>query len=110
FSQLFASNLPSSSTIDTPSLHDALPIFGPIRLVMIESLLAVLQADGHLGRTGGQADERPVGDEARRLDAGGGVLQNVPLNRREGDRKRTRLNSSHQISSYAVFCLEKRNA
>ena len=50
---------------------------------MIESLLAVLQADGHLGRTGGQADERPVGDEARRLDAGGGVLQSVPLNRRE---------------------------
>src|SRR5260364_17330 len=25
-----------------------------------------------------------------------------------GDRKRTRLNSSHQISSYAVFCLKKK--
>src|SRR5947208_11186926 len=27
---------------------------------------------------------------------------------REGDRKSTRLNSSHQIISYAVFCLKKK--
>src|SRR5207244_13160278 len=27
---------------------------------------------------------------------------------RPGDRKSTRLNSSHQIISYAVFCLEKK--
>src|SRR5258708_19024978 len=27
----------------------------------------------------------------------------------EGDRKSTRLNSSHQIISYAVFCLKKKN-
>src|SRR5258708_10672661 len=26
-----------------------------------------------------------------------------------GDRKSTRLNSSHQIISYAVFCLQKKN-
>src|SRR5207244_9853628 len=26
-----------------------------------------------------------------------------------GDRKSTRLNSSHQINSYAVFCLKKKN-
>src|SRR5207244_12247313 len=30
------------------------------------------------------------------------------LGRREGDRKSTRLNSSHQIISYAVFCLKKK--
>src|SRR5258708_17460459 len=29
--------------------------------------------------------------------------------RRERDRKSTRLNSSHQIISYAVFCLKKKN-
>src|SRR5258708_29344033 len=29
---------------------------------------------------------------------------------RHGDRKSTRLNSSHQIISYAVFCLKKKNA
>src|SRR6476660_10077775 len=28
---------------------------------------------------------------------------------RPGDRKSTRLNSSHQIISYAVFCLKKKN-
>src|SRR5258708_9584035 len=28
---------------------------------------------------------------------------------RAGDRKSTRLNSSHQIISYAVFCLKKKN-
>src|SRR5258708_26430664 len=28
---------------------------------------------------------------------------------RERDRKSTRLNSSHQIISYAVFCLKKKN-
>src|SRR5258708_24920550 len=36
----------------------------------------------------------------------------VPLPGRQGtnrDRKSTRLNSSHQIISYAVFCLKKKN-
>src|SRR5947208_12200363 len=28
---------------------------------------------------------------------------------RQQDRKSTRLNSSHQITSYAVFCLKKKN-
>src|SRR5438552_8313264 len=31
-----------------------------------------------------------------------------PVPRRLGDRKSTRLNSSHQITSYAVFCLKKK--
>src|SRR5258708_35553802 len=31
-----------------------------------------------------------------------------PVNRRTVDRKSTRLNSSHQIISYAVFCLKKK--
>src|SRR5258708_10022465 len=32
-----------------------------------------------------------------------------PTGRRAQDRKSTRLNSSHQIISYAVFCLKKKN-
>ena len=32
-----------------------------------------------------------------------------PQGRQLGDRKSTRLNSSHQIISYAVFCLKKKN-
>src|SRR5205807_8857869 len=39
--------------------------------------------------------------------AGSRVLQRAPL-RRE-DRKSTRLNSSHLVISYAVFCLKKKN-
>src|SRR5207244_10894356 len=34
------------------------------------------------------------------------LSQNIPL---RIDRKSTRLNSSHQIISYAVFCLKKKN-
>src|SRR2546426_5452476 len=30
------------------------------------------------------------------------------MNRRKGDRKSTRLNSSHLVISYAVFCLKKK--
>src|SRR3712207_8175403 len=32
-----------------------------------------------------------------------------PQGRNQGDRKRTRLNSSHANISYAVFCLQKQN-
>src|SRR5256885_7200758 len=40
-------------------------------------------------------------DLRRRLDEG--------LGQRQGDRKSTRLNSSHLVISYAVFCLQKKN-
>src|SRR5947208_12366239 len=43
----------------------------------------------------------PVADESAR-----GVPDEVD---EMGDRKSTRLNSSHQIISYAVFCLKKKN-
>src|SRR5256885_3172558 len=36
-------------------------------------------------------------------------LLNQRLVRRAGDRKSTRLNSSHLVISYAVFCLKKKN-
>src|SRR5690606_41280362 len=36
------------------------------------------------------------------------LLLSVASARREGDRKSTRLNSSHVKSSYAVFCLKKK--
>src|SRR5207244_12694006 len=35
-------------------------------------------------------------------------LQHVTLGLLQSDRKSTRLNSSHQIISYAVFCLKKK--
>src|SRR5258708_13167684 len=36
------------------------------------------------------------------------LLQGPLLKRCQSDRKSTRLNSSHQIISYAVFCLKKK--
>src|SRR5258708_12941117 len=55
-------------------------------------------------------DPRPrhgrVGQGQIRVARHGGILQ---LRRRSQDRKSTRLNSSHQIISYAVFCLKKKN-
>src|SRR5688500_19464411 len=50
-------------------------------------------------------------DELRRLGVGGEALR-VWRARRRGqppDRKSTRLNSSHLVISYAVFCLKKKN-
>src|SRR5438034_8092835 len=36
------------------------------------------------------------------------VAQTVPRTELKADRKSTRLNSSHTVSSYAVFCLKKK--
>src|SRR5207253_4824812 len=38
-----------------------------------------------------------------------GALSHAERSRRTGDRKSTRLNSSHVAISYAVFCLKKKN-
>src|SRR5258708_23846558 len=73
---------------------------------------------------GGRVPGRDSGDEPERnvheadLDVlsqsagdGGGGDDSLPSDRRrgaDGDRKSTRLNSSHQIISYAVFCLKKK--
>src|SRR5574344_2871608 len=38
------------------------------------------------------------------------VCFTLPNRRENSDRKSTRLNSSHQMSSYAVFCLKKKNS
>src|SRR5438132_8192003 len=51
-----------------------------------------------------------VGDEARELGPGEtwSIPGNVPHEVHVGDRKSTRLNSSHTVISYAVFCLKKK--
>src|SRR5438552_12554153 len=79
-----------TSQIYTLSLHDALPI----------------------------SDGQRVTDYFRCADlrhAGAGHRPRRAQRRKQGirsgarDRKSTRLNSSHQIISYAVFCLKKKN-
>src|SRR5205809_2069260 len=86
------------AVIPTLSLHDALPIS---------------RARGHRdrGRVGGRGARR-AGVPADAARAGGprrggcaGTCRDDP---RRGDRKSTRLNSSHGYISYAVLCLKKK--
>src|SRR5438132_12318560 len=79
FSFTSSSNLPAPSLHDTLSLHAALPISPRRRGV---------RRDHALVRQRGRDDRRRAA--ARR------------------DRKSTRLNSSHTVISYAVFCLKKK--
>src|SRR5207244_6570879 len=89
---------PASSSPSTLSLHDALPI-SPPRCGPSDALAsASLPGTRPLWRAPGRRlRDRPRG-------AAGGIPS-----RPGADRKSTRLNSSHQIISYAVFCLNKKN-
>src|SRR5258708_29080815 len=62
-------------------------------------VLLILLPSDHRPQCSGQYDIA----RSKRL-TGAGQLPDQP----EGDRKSTRLNSSHQIISYAVFCLKKK--
>src|SRR5438034_8172150 len=79
----------ATTEIYTLSLHDALPIF--------DSLKVVNDVHGHLA---GDALLRAVALALRRR------LRQTDFAGR--DRKSTRLNSSHTVTSYAVFCLKKK--
>src|SRR5437868_12840891 len=79
---------PSTTEIYTLSLHDALPISRCIR--PRRRSLRRAHAPASPSRSGCR--------QARRPPADGPV----------GDRKSTRLNSSHVSISYAVFCLKKK--
>src|SRR5437764_3447385 len=84
------------------SLHDALPIFG--RAAGGNDLEAAA-ADDRAGRqaAGGDVQGPAAADDGRARDAGRGTA----VRHVQGDRKSTRLNSSHRCMSYAVFCLTK---
>src|SRR2546426_4997500 len=51
-----------------------------------------------------QHDVGPIADDVRPV----GLEEHVLERRLVGDRKSTRLNSSHLVISYAVFCLKKK--
>src|SRR5207244_13501690 len=96
---------PSPTPISPLSLHDALPIFAgavaaaarrPGRRAVADRAPRAERREAR-ARRAGHADAEP---RAAPRDARGAV--------RRADRKSTRLNSSHQIISYAVFCLKKK--
>src|SRR5258708_18191290 len=76
----FFFNDTATTEIYTLSLHDALPILKFVKTPLISAFGSV-----H-------------------------VPFQVPATDRIEDRKSTRLNSSHQIISYAVFCLKKKKS
>src|SRR5205814_9606838 len=93
------SNTPEISTL---SLHDALPIF--FRRATRRAATAPGRADG---RSAGSTRRWSGAARRRRRSARSrGGTASAP--RASGDRKSTRLNSSHLGISYAVFCLKKK--
>src|SRR5256885_8291732 len=84
----FFFNDTATTEIYTLSLHDALPIY--------ERALLAPEGRGPRGARGSL--------QAARVREG-----RAPPHARRGDRKSTRLNSSHLVISYAVFCLKKKN-
>src|SRR3989442_10745521 len=87
----FFFNDTATTEIYTLSLHDALPIS---RTADLSSSAALRARHGHGERRGA----RP------------GDVLSVGADEDRGDRKSTRLNSSHVRISYAVFCLKKKKS
>src|SRR5438034_5637590 len=86
----FFFNDTATTEIYTLSLHDALPIC----LYSSNGTLKLTNVTVTNNRC--NSDDNPTLNET---ENGGGVLV---------DRKSTRLNSSHTVISYAVFCLKKK--
>src|SRR5256885_12977055 len=102
FCFFFFFNDTATTEIYTLSLHDALPI----------SVELVVQPQLDLALDNGAFAGRPLRAAAFRLARRAFARDQLAtrLGRKRGaDRKSTRLNSSHLVISYAVFCLKKKN-
>src|SRR5256885_6352918 len=102
----FFLNDPPPTEIYPLPLHAALPILGPSPM---GETAALGRGRGHRSRDG--IRHRKPSDDCSLSRA----LRRAPLPvprsrraRRRQDRKSTRLNSSHLVISYAVFCLKKK--
>src|SRR5207248_9511841 len=86
-------NDPATTQIYTLSLHDALPISAK------NASNGIRVSSDKLALNSG--NDQNVNGPSHPSDAGSTKLN-------DGDRKSTRLNSSHRTISYAVFCLKKK--
>src|SRR5260221_9686267 len=85
------------------------PIETPQRILPFPAINAVVDGRPH---NSGESSYAKCADSGQ-LDAADPthsitVADSSSRNRRTGDRKSTRLNSSHTVISYAVFCLKKK--
>src|SRR5207244_5899148 len=91
------------------SLHDALPICAAFEQAAqkdtrgLELVHVLEDEDLHLSRPERYVRRTRVAVDRRCVAARKGQVVQADMK----DRKSTRLNSSHQIISYAVFCLQK---
>src|SRR5207245_11084772 len=92
---VFSLHAPAPTHLYTLSLHDALPISR--RGVFGESPSDACRHAARIRPPGFGDPPRSISPESR-----------SPIGWRSGDRKSTRLNSSHGSISYAVFCLKKK--
>src|SRR5947207_4680695 len=95
-SVFFFVNDPATTEIYTLSLHDALPISTAVHGGL---QFGLRQPKFAFRLDGGTQNRKP-------LSRFGQQRKHVDLH--AGDRKSTRLNSSHTVISYAVFCLKKK--
>src|SRR2546426_5775880 len=99
-SVFFFFNDTATTEIYTLSLHDALPILSPQG-----------SPSSCIGRAGPSSTStrttRPRPNHSRRIPLRGRRTSSKNA-ARLSDRKSTRLNSSHLVISYAVFCLKKK--
>src|SRR5438132_8252683 len=92
----------ATTEIYTLSLHDALPISGgDVCHLPVNITIASEGVECHARSTSRGGHRRHVRPRGR---ATKGAHRRGLL----GDRKSTRLNSSHTVISYAVFCLKKK--
>src|SRR5205807_9638485 len=104
-SLLFIFPITPPTSIYTLSLHDALPIFRTPEAVL-------LQAAGQFRALTFASLWSSIASLAGTfalLLVAGPVISLAGILAGEIDRKSTRLNSSHLVISYAVFCLKKKN-
>src|SRR5690606_39780840 len=107
-SNAFTMNPTSTTVIYTLSLHDALPISGRARRQdALRSQATRSQPRLHVG-SDGQHDAQSCLKRVPKRPAPVAAKPRLGSGAAEGDRKSTRLNSSHVKISYAVFCLKKK--
>src|SRR3712207_7042333 len=101
---IFFFNDTATTEIYTLSLHDALPIFD-----YEEASPQLEESRKRRERLHALLDQAATFYERNLWDGAAGAPVREYLERRGlGDRKSTRLNSSHANISYAVFCLKKK--
>src|SRR5207244_10893057 len=97
---------PATALLSTLSLHDALPIYATPGIGRARRDRRGLDDSGQLAFKLDRTVLVKVPVETVVVIADGGEEADDQTTR--ADRKSTRLNSSHQIISYAVFCLKKK--